>query len=254
MPGLQKKIRTMISKACFALFLSAGVCLPLKATVIEMSMLIDGSGSVGSANFQTQMQAYQSVFSNSFYTNFLNPGDQLYVSAYQFATNVTLEQSTFLIDSDASATAFGTVLGNLVWDAGWTNTGAAIVEALNDLNGNSVNGDRRLIHMVTDGNPCLPDHMGGCPQSVAQYANTIFSEGIILSAIGVGQGLNPLYIEPVTTHLDLIDDFSDLGSTLVDVFERDLHTEASSVPEPSTLLLLLSAFALLNLRRRYSVF
>ncbi|NKB37797.1 MAG: VWA domain-containing protein [Gammaproteobacteria bacterium] len=250
MQNIRNKFKRELQRLFLLTCLILGICLPAKAIVIEMSLLIDGSGSVGLTDFNNQMLSYKTVFSNSFHTNFLNPGDQLYVSAYQFATNVTLEQSTFLIDSDASASAFGDVLGSLIWDAGWTNTGAALIEASNDLMGNGINAERSLIHMVTDGNPCLPDHLGGCPQSVGQLAPFIISNDLQVSAIGVGDGLNPVYIESVTAHLDLIDNYASLQSTLVDVFARDLYSVPSSVPEPSSVLLVLSALGMLTVGRR----
>ncbi len=79
------------------------------AAIIELALVIDGSGSISRPDFALQTGAYNNIFSNNFLDNFVNQGDTLYAAAYQFSSSSTaaLEIGWTLIDSNAAAAAFG---------------------------------------------------------------------------------------------------------------------------------------------------
>jgi len=116
------------------------------ATTLELALVIDGSGSISAEDWQLQIGAYQSIFQNDLYTNYIEPSpfDDLAVAAYVFSGgfgfqvdfgggNVqSYDVSTFsyldwtLINDDADAFAFGARFAGLPQPAGTTATAAAL--------------------------------------------------------------------------------------------------------------------------------
>ena len=78
-----------------------------RAGVVELALLIDGSGSLGQNNWDLQIGAYQAIFgSGTFYDDFVVGGDVLRVDAWRFDEFVTN-----IVDSDDD--------GAFVDDDGW---------------------------------------------------------------------------------------------------------------------------------------
>ncbi len=60
---------------------------PAKVDIIELALVLDGSGSLQQSGWDAQLDAYHTIFtSGSFYDDFVTTGDELYVSAFSFAT------------------------------------------------------------------------------------------------------------------------------------------------------------------------
>ena len=98
------------------------------ANVLQLALVLDGSGSITPGDFALQTGAYQSVFTGDFYDTFVvpSPYDSVVVAAYTFAgSNITEnsglpqqfwgEYAVFewipwtVIDSNAAAAGFGNV-------------------------------------------------------------------------------------------------------------------------------------------------
>jgi hypothetical protein len=219
--------------------------MPANSAIIEMALVLDGSGSMGSEGFTSQTQAYQNIFSSeTFYDDFLISGDQLYVSSWQFSTNIQLEQDWFLIEDNATASVFGASFAEIEWMGGWTNTALTINTVSNDIIDNNINGDKQVINISTDGLPCLPDSLGGCPQdfqiSITE-AVTAANNGIVLNAIGIGDGVDSNYLEVITNpsngFFELADDISVFQSALERSLSRDINNSPTPVSEPGSLAL-----------------
>jgi len=169
------------------------------AAIIELALVIDGSGSISSPDFALQTGAYNNIFSNNFLDGFVNQGDTLYAAAYQFSTSstATLEIGWTLIDSNAAAAAFGGMFPGITQQQGLTNTSGAVNTAVAGILGNGINGDRLVIDVSTDGLP----NAGGGENGANLAATNALASGITVNAIGVGTGVNS----------DFLNDFSTAG-------------------------------------------
>jgi hypothetical protein len=118
----------------------------LDAAQLELALVIDGSGSISTADWQLQIGAYQNVFQNNFYSTFVAPStfDSVAVAAYVFSggfefsvNDQTFPVSVFsyldwtLIDDDADAFAFGAQFAGLPQPDGTTATADALNTAAN---------------------------------------------------------------------------------------------------------------------------
>jgi len=241
-----------------ALMIACASMTTANAVVIELSLVLDGSGSISSSDFNLQKQAYNNIFSNNFYSTYLNPADSLYVSAYQFSTGVQQEIGFTLIDSDAAAATFGGLFLPITQLDGLTNTAGGVNMAVADMLGNNIGGgvdDRMLIDVSTDGLPNVDangNFVGfdaGEDAAIAEAAAAA-ANGVTVNAIGVGAGV---------TGASFLDDFSTAGNGFFltadnftdfqDTLERKIVREVTGndpvdpqdpvdVPEPASMLLL----------------
>ena len=53
---------------------------------------------------------------------------------------------------------------------------------------------KQILIILTDGEPCGLDDIGGCPQSVCSYANQIRSAGIQTAVVAVGDSAVKQYV------------------------------------------------------------
>ncbi len=235
-----KSLKSLYKAYAVAAIISLSA-MPAKSAIIEMALVLDGSGSMGYNGFEQQKDAYQNIFSSgTFYDDFLISGDQLYVSSWQFSTNIQLEQDWFLIEDNATASVFGATFADIEWLGGWTNTALAINTISTDMLNNTINGDELVINISTDGVPCLRDSQGGCPQdfqiSITE-AETAANNGIVLNAIGLGDRVDENFLslitEPSGGSYESSVDFTAFQSTLEDSLFRDIN----SVSEPGMLAL-----------------
>ncbi|MGR5238703.1 DUF1194 domain-containing protein [Vibrio alfacsensis] len=170
--------------------------MSVQATVLEIALVIDGSGSIKSSDYQLQLDGYKNTFSTgTFYDDYIAGSiyDSVYFSAYQFSSSVLLEVDWTLIDSNSSATAFGDLFNTteMAQLNGWTATGDAIYDASASLLGNAIgggDGDSMIIDISTDGQPTK----GSDSLVAAEYAR---SNEITINAIGVGSGINAMFLE-----------------------------------------------------------
>ncbi|MCC7259356.1 MAG: DUF1194 domain-containing protein [Gammaproteobacteria bacterium] len=176
------------------------LCRPANADTLELALVIDGSSSIAPADWTLQIGAYQSIFQDAFYTNFIapSPWDDIVVGAFVFSGGtititsggVPIGTETFAvashlawthIDSDEDAFAFGAGFAGLPQPGGQTNTSAALSVAMNGgevgcinpaicnvspkstrpgLLDNGFTGDKLVIDISTDGVPTLPNGAG----------------------------------------------------------------------------------------------
>ncbi len=215
--------------------------------------MLDSSGSLGTSGWNTQVSAYDNIFSNNFHTGFIKPQDELYVSVFSFATHPTLMITETLIDSNATAAAFGTSISNIPYWGGGTDTAAAVNHATGYLLGNTIVGDRMIIDVSTDGFP-------NDPTQAINSASNANSLGITVNAIGVGPGVDPTFLNNFTTagggsfwHTQTFADYeSELSKKLFHEIQGP-NPVPDPVPEPATFLLLgigIAGLAGAEVRRR----
>ena len=206
-----------------------------QADIIQIALLLDGSGSIGSSNFALQVNAYNNVFNSGgdFYgTMGLGAGDELYVSAYQFNTGVIQEITWQHITDNASATAVGGMFNTTTfsYSGGNTNTGGAILAATSYITANDFSATKKVIDVSTDGVPTTG------PDALAAAASA-WTAGITSNYVGVG-AVNPTYMNQLAAagHGFYVNasSYAEFEATL----ERKLYREINPVPEPATMFLL----------------
>ena len=155
MKSIKKRILGYISAVLLTSFIHVGNS---SALTLELALVVDGSGSINAAEWQTQMLGYQSVFSSgTFYDDYVATSvyDSIVVGVYQFGTFVQEEIAWTEITNNADATAFGNLFLGITQDAGWTNTVGGINAAMDGIMTNSFAGDNFVMDISTDGYPTV---------------------------------------------------------------------------------------------------
>jgi hypothetical protein len=260
----------MLKRNLFAATLGATAMLTVtaisateaNAAVLELGLGIDASGSINPLEFDQQIDAYESIFSNNFATNFLssNPQfDTIVVSATLFATDVGTTVGTnttgwFTITDDASANLFATAVGNLTRTGigGFTAIGDAITTITDDIFNNGIDSDRQVIDISTDGQ----NTAGGDP--VLAATNAVLAGVDSVNMLGVGNGIDQTEINDIANagngFVQLAPDFDSYESTLRTKIGRE--TGNVDVPEPASILGLLAVGAIAagtTLKKRQAV-
>ncbi|MGC1510194.1 DUF1194 domain-containing protein [Ketobacter sp.] len=198
---------------------------------LGLALVLDGSGSISPSDFALQTGAYQSIFQDSFYTNYVAPsmesGDSLYMGVYQFSTGVVREVGYTRIDSDTSAYAFGSEFSKISQQYGATNTAAATNMAASDLVANKYTN--KVIDISTDGVPTY----GG---NAITAANQAKQQGVRVNALGVG-GIDTNFLQQFTKagggFYSTAPDFTEFSNALSKKLTREIKSSgnASAVPE-----------------------
>ncbi len=234
------KFRKLVIGAVFSACVSMTTA---NAAIIELALVIDGSGSISSSDFALQTGAYDNIFSNNFLGSFVNPGDTLYVSAFQFSNNFTQEIGWTLIDNNAAAAAFGGLFPGITQQNSTTNTSLAVNMAAASILGNGIAGDRLVIDVSTDGLP----NVGGGQAGANMAAADALAAGITVNAIGVGSGVNSTFLNAFSTagggFFETAANFNEYEAVLARKIRREITGDPDpmdpvDVPEPASMLLL----------------
>ncbi len=116
------------------------------APILEIALLIDGSGSISSSDFDLQKSSYGTVLNSEISTD-----GSVAVGVWQFASTVQQEFATTVIDSDEDKTALISALNNMTQIGSGTLIGLGIDTASADLLGNDISSDTQIINVSTDG-------------------------------------------------------------------------------------------------------
>lgn len=163
----------------------------------ELSLLIDGSGSISNPDFQSQLRAYSNVFNDpDFFNDFseasLDQGGtgQFAVNLIQFASGATEEIPFTLIDSVASSQAFASQIPLILKSGGGTNLTAGINLAASTLSANDFDGVASVaIDISTDGAP-------NSQTAAATAATNALNNGVdVINAIAVGPFANTTFLQ-----------------------------------------------------------
>lgn len=233
-------MKKFIKRTLIPLILGLSFSTTSNATIVELSLLVDASGSISSTDFNLQIDAYENIFgSGTFFDDHLNAGDSLLVNMILFGAEVAEKVSWHTITDNASAGVFSAAVGavnRLGFNTSATWTGSGLQAALAAIMGNGVDGDRQIVDISTDGNP-NPFSEQTLAMTQAGIAN---SNGIVVNAIGVGSGIGTTFLNDLTTagggFFVTANSFADFETNLASKLRREIKGEP--VPEPSALVLL----------------
>src|SRR5262245_24480239 len=94
---------------------------PAAAGPIQIGILVDGSGSIGSSNFTAMTSGLQNALLSQIPTN-----SSVEVTVVQFSTGTSVIVSPTLINNAATLTTVATAVGTMPFPAGVTNLSAGI--------------------------------------------------------------------------------------------------------------------------------
>ncbi len=186
----------MVKAKLAIMMLLLSLSVPSKASYLELALVLDGSGSLSSSEYQLQLNGYKNALTTgSFYTDYVlnSVYDGVYLSAWQFSNSTILEADWTLIDSDATATAFGSLFTTLEMPQlyGGTATDDAIdtvtASLLAEFGADGID-DTMIIDISTDGVP-------NSQSAALASADNARSAGVTINAIGVGSGIGVSFLE-----------------------------------------------------------
>ena len=247
--------------ACASVLSACAFTSSAQANIIELALVLDESGSMGQSGFNLQVDAYESIFTNNFYDNYMVNGDTLVVSAYTFSLGVTQEISWTTIVDNASAAAFGAQFSGGWYSGGFTDTKEAVDVASFDLLNNGIDGDKMIIDISTDGNPYCPISRSNCStttnarQDALNAAADALANDVITNAIGIGSSVTESFLDDFTTagggFYKLAHNFDSFQSSLEEKLFREINgTATGTVPSPAPILLMAAGLMGIMFRRR----
>ncbi|RUT10257.1 hypothetical protein DSM106972_007520 [Dulcicalothrix desertica PCC 7102] len=235
------------------------VAATLTPVDLELSLLVDVSGSVNNSEFNLQKQGYVDVFNSSdLFNNFISKGEfgKIAVNLIYWSSSGQQAESVgwTLIDSAISSQNFAAAINSTTRPFfGGTAPGSAIAYATPKFFNNAFDGKRQVIDVSGDG----PEN-GGLNTATAR--NNALAQGVdAINGIVVGTNSErattlPFYQSSVIggTNADGTSafvleakSFQEFGSVLEKKIKAEVKPPSVSVPEPASVIGLL-AFSLIG--------
>lgn len=161
--------------------------LALGAVERDICIALDGSGSMGSANFSIQINATADQIEDS---SVVPTDGTIAFTIVQFGSVSTVEVSRTIIDSPATATTLANDIRNITYEGGSTAMHLAIADCASELDVADTLS-KQIIDLSTDG---VPNDLTAT-RAAADAAMTAGVDAI--NAIGTGSGVNQATLEQI---------------------------------------------------------
>ncbi|NBC13682.1 MAG: VWA domain-containing protein [Gammaproteobacteria bacterium] len=226
----QLKIFKALSAGALLLCCASGAQAALIKTAL--SVVIDGSGSISSTDFQLQKDAYASVFGDS---SVLKADGSVVINVIQFSGSTLLEFSARRIENATDRSDLVAAMTNMTQLNGSTaigdgiNAGASNMDIfLSTITATELDPEfTKLIDVSTDGN----NNSGADPATESQ--NAINDGYSVVNCLGIGAGADCGWNDGFGA------DFSaNSFDELEPVLERKVREELGTTPIPGTVMLL----------------
>lgn len=244
--NLVSKLRKYLSVSALALVFASSANAAL--IDVELSLVIDVSGSVSTSEYNLQMDGYATAFRNAaVQNNITNSTHGIAVNVVFFASNFysTVLDTFTILNSAADANAFADVLDNFARPgSGGTAIYNGLNRAVNLLLNNGLDG-KSVIDVSGDGTSSSANDQAARDNAVA---NNITVNGL---AIG-GQSILNYYTNNVIGGTDAFVNnaatFADFEQAVINKIQRETRV---GVPEPSVLFIFALGLITLSLRNKY---
>lgn len=261
-----KFVKSLAAAAVAAPLALAGTQALAAPVALELTLVIDTSGSIDASEFALQKTGYVNAFKNAGIHNLIQnftSGDGIAVRAVRFSTSASVLVEWTLLNSAASSIAFADALAAALGagpGSGETDIRDGLVMALaGHAAANGFEGRRQVIDVSGDGaqNESTDE---GCTSGQPICATLVATQRDAAAAVGItvnglvilGQtGLQTFYETNVKTADGFVvaaDGFADFEAAIIRKIGREITGE---VPAPATLAVFGAALlGLAGLRRR----
>lgn len=220
------------------------------APLLDIVVLMDGSGSISVSDFEEQRSAVSHLFDS-----FTIGATDTRFSLFEYSTSVTQQ-----IGLSGSALAVNSALAGSSQSYGQTNHGGAFAAASAELDANArAFPVHKVVLLLTDGETNEPVGGPGDPLVYAYAeAENLKSNGALIFTLGFGSEVDPADLADFSSGEDysfLADDFEG-GITAIDEIVLKLNSlegSASAVDAPPAIYLLSMGLLGLMMRRRRRV-
>ncbi|XP_028410753.1 uncharacterized protein LOC114533436 isoform X5 [Dendronephthya gigantea] len=175
--------------------------IPRCTTKIDLGFMLDSSGSIGSAHFETMKS-----FVKDLIYHFKVSQNNTRVSVMSYASSPSLH----LTFSQAFPTRqdLYSAIDNIPYTGGGTNTAAALTLAKSHMFNTRISDTKRILIVLTDGKSS---------GNVAQPSQELKKAGVVIYSIGVGSGidvneLKTMASHPVDKYVYLLQDFNEFAT------------------------------------------